>query len=95
MVILYIKLHVGDRGGVVTEHQTPNREVLGSIPTGSFRFLWISEDFSCSSFFVKCDLLGTWNLGLSCSQRLQKLLLSTTDRVIKSPEMNTTIASVS
>ena len=60
MVILYIKLHVGDRGGVVIEHQTLNRKVLGSIPTGNFRLLWISEDFSCSSFFfVICDLLGT------------------------------------
>ena len=25
---------LGERGGVVVEHQTPNREVLGSIPTG-------------------------------------------------------------
>ena len=25
----------GECGGVVVEHQTPNQEVLGSIPTGS------------------------------------------------------------
>ena len=49
---IHIKLHVGGRGVVVIEHQTLNREVLGSIPTGSFRLLWISEDFSCSIFFL-------------------------------------------
>ena len=63
--LFYIKLHVGDRGGVVIEHQTLNRKVLGSIPTGSFRLLWISEDFSCSSFFVFFFLLNVTYLALN------------------------------
>ena len=81
------------------EHQTPNQEVLGSIPTGSFRLLWISEDFSCMiMYFVLLNvtyIIGTWNLGLSCSHRLRKSVLSTTDRGIRSPAMNSTRASVS
>ena len=32
--LLYFKSFERERGGVAVEHLTPNREVLGSIPTG-------------------------------------------------------------
>ena len=32
--IMYCKNINGERSGIVVEHQTPNQEVLGSIPIG-------------------------------------------------------------
>ena len=34
LAMTLIKPGIGERGGIVIERQTPNREFLGSIPTG-------------------------------------------------------------
>ena len=76
------------------DHKSIVRHTLCAFLRRSFRLFWISDDFSCRSFEDKYFLLGIWNLGSSCSQRFRKWVLSTTDKGIRSPAMNSTSASI-